>query len=142
MLFVLIFAFANAIVAQQAPVYSTKEGAINGYDPVAYLTSGKAIRGLKSFTFDWQGATWYFANATNLQAFRNTPARYVPEYGGYCAYGLSKGYKAPTDPQAFTVVNGKLYLNYNKDVKTEWLKNYLDRIKIADQNWPSIKDKE
>jgi YHS domain-containing protein len=141
-LIILLFAFANAVIAQKSPVYNTKEGAIHGYDPVAYLTVGKAIKGSQAFRFNWQGATWHFANESNLRAFRNDPARYAPQYGGYCAYGLSKGYKAPIDPSAFTVVNGKLYLNYNKDVQAEWLKNKLDRIKKADQNWPSVKDRE
>ena len=141
-LFIFLLTFASAVVAQQSPIYNTKDGAIHGYDPVAYLAVGKAIKGSQAFTFDWQGATWHFANAENLQAFKKAPAHYAPQYGGYCAYGLSKGHKAPTDPSAFTVLNGKLYLNYNNDVKTEWLKDQPDRIKKADQHWPVIKDKE
>lgn len=73
--------------------------------------------------------------------FRKTPEKYAPQYGGYCAFGLSNGYKAQTDPQAWTIDSGKLYLNYNLNVRQEWNKNRKERIEKADKNWPDVKDK-
>jgi hypothetical protein len=74
--------------------------------------------------------------------FSKSPEKYAPQYGGYCAYGMSEGHKAPTDPNAWTIVNGKLYLNYSLDVKQKWNKNQMERIDQADKNWPQLKDKE
>ena len=78
----------------------------------------------------------------NLNSFSKNPDKYVPQYGGYCAYGMSEGHKAPTDPDAWTIVDGKLYLNYNKDVRTKWREDEKGRIDKADKNWPELKDKE
>ena len=124
---------------QSSEVYITEEGAIQGYDPVAYFKEGKPLKGKKEFSTLWNGAQWSFSSKQNLETFKSDPEKYAPQYGGYCAYGTSEGHKAPTQPDAFTIVNDKLYLNYNKDVKTEWSKNKKERIQKADQNWPSVK---
>ena len=128
--------------AQKAEIFSKGGKAIHGYDPVAYFTKGKPVRGYENLSHQWKGGTWYFSSQQNLDAFQKAPENYAPQYGGYCAYGLSKGYKATTEPDAWSIVNGKLYLNYNTGVRSEWNKNRDERIKKADKNWPQIKNKE
>jgi YHS domain-containing protein len=119
--------------------YSTKEGAIQGYDPVAYFTENKAVKGSKNFSTKWQGTEWHFSSKANLDAFNANPEKYAPQYGGYCAYGVAQGYAPAIDPQAFAVRDGKLYLNYNKDVMNRWNQNIPGYIADANQNWPKIK---
>ncbi len=119
-----------------------KDGvAIQGYDPVAYFVEGKAVLGLKEIKTQYDNATYYFATEVNKEEFVKNPDKFVPQYGGYCAYGLSKGYKAPIDPKAFTIVEDKLYLNYSLDVKAEWMKQREERIVKANENWEKIKNK-
>ncbi|MBC8151587.1 MAG: YHS domain protein [Bacteroidetes bacterium] len=135
----------SAAFAQQSPgrgagVFAPEHQAIRGYDPVAYFTASKPVKGLKNLTYDWKDVTWSFASQANLDAFKANPGKYAPQYGGYCAYGLSEGHKAPTDPDAFTIVDDKLYLNYNPKVKTMWGKDRDSRIKKANENWPTVKD--
>jgi YHS domain-containing protein len=125
--------------AQNAEVFSTKAGAINGYDAVSYFTDSKPVKGDPMFTLKWNNATWYFSSKNNLELFKASPATYAPQYGGYCAYGTSKGAKAPTMPDAWTIVNGKLYLNYNTEVQKTWSKEKDVLIKKADENWPTVK---
>jgi len=138
----LFFAGVFAVHAQKAEVF-TKDGvAINGYDAVAYFTKSQPVKGDSKFLLKWNNATWYFASQEDLDLFKANPAKYAPQYGGYCAYGLSENHKAPTKPDAWTIINGKLYLNYNLDVKADWQKNTAERIKKADIYWPAIKDKE
>lgn len=125
--------------AQNAEVFSTKEGAINGYDAVSYFTDNKPVKGDSKFTLTWDNATWYFSSKNNLELFKSSPATYAPQYGGFCAYATSKGAKAPTMPDAWTIVNGKLFLNYNTDVQKIWSKEKDVLIKKADENWPTVK---
>ena len=126
--------------AQKSEVFNTSDGAIHGYDPVAYFNEHKPEKGDKKYSLSWNSATWYFASQNNLDLFKQNPNMYAPQYGGYCAYGLADGHKAPTDPQAWTIVNGKLYLNYNKDVQSSWNKKQAAYIQTADKLWPVIKD--
>jgi YHS domain-containing protein len=128
-----------SLYAQQPEVFSTEAGAIQGYDPVAFFKEGKAIPGKKEFTWSWSGADWYFSSAENLSSFQTEPARYAPQYGGYCAYGTAAGHKSPTQPETWTIVNDKLYFNYNPQVKKLWNKNQVGLIKQADKNWPQVK---
>jgi YHS domain-containing protein len=116
----LIFSVAGK--AQKSEVFNTSGGAIHGYDPVAYFTESKAVKGDKKFTYTWNTSTWYFASQQNLNAFKAKPDKFAPQYGGYCAYGLAGGHKAPTDPEAWTIVDNKLYLNYDKNVQQSWTK--------------------
>lgn len=119
-----------------------KDGvAIQGYDPVAYFVEGKAVLGLKEVKVQYDIATYYFVTEANKEQFVKNPEKFVPQYGGYCAFGLSKGYKAPIDPKAFTIVEDKLYLNYSLDVKAEWMKQREERIVKANENWKKIKNK-
>ncbi len=125
--------------AQKSEVYSTEGGAIKGYDPVAFFVESKAVKGTEEFTYEWNGATWHFANKKNKETFIANPEKYAPQYGGYCAYGTADGHKAPTETDTWTVDNNKLYFNYNQKVKTLWDKDRASLIKKADEQWPKIK---
>lgn len=133
---------AKLVDAQSSEVFITAERAIQGFDAVAYFKDSKAVKGSKEFTHVYAGASWYFASAENLNAFKKEPEKYAPQFGGYCAYGMSRGYKAKTDPDAWTIVNNKLYLNYNLDVRNIWNEKQLEFIEKADHNWPTVKSKE
>lgn len=128
----------SAAAPAPAAYFENKEGAIRGYDPVAYFTYGKAVKGNTQLTCSWSGSNWYFDSQKNLDAFKADPEKYAPQFGGYCAYGVSENHKSPTDPQAFTIVDGKLYLNYSPKVKELWMKNRDERIKQANSYWPLL----
>ena len=130
---------APAEAAEEDPVFTTRGNvAIRGYDPVAYFTEEKAVKGSREFTLGWQGADWRFASAENRDLFAANPEQYAPQYGGYCAWAVSRNYTAPTDPDAFTLVGGKLYLNYNAKVMEQWLEDRDANIEQADENWPAV----
>lgn len=116
--------------------------AINGFDPVAYFSPGEAKKGKTEYSFAWKGGTWLFIDRVNLEAFRADPEKFAPQYGGYCAYGASKGYLAKTDPTAWTITGQKLYLNYNGQVKNTWLPDTAIRIPAANQYWQSLIQKK
>jgi YHS domain-containing protein len=137
-----VFAMTVRVKAQKEEVFVTNSQAIHGYDAVAYFTDGKPVKGNEKFSFQWKNATWLFSSKENRDVFSHDPEKYAPQYGGYCAYGMSEGHKAPTDPNAWTIIEGKLYLNYDPKVKSLWIKNTSKRIEMANKNWPSLKDKE
>lgn len=114
--------------------------AIKGYDPVAYFAEGRPVDGSPEFAATHEGATFEFASAANRDLFVADPGRYAPRYGGFCAFGTSGGYKAGIDPRAFTIVNDRLYLNYNLDVRQEWSKDVPGHIAKADANWPAVRN--
>lgn len=116
----------------------TDEVAIGGFDPVAYMSEQKALAGSAEFTSVYKGSTFRFQSAANRDAFAASPEKFAPQYDGYCAFGVSRGYKAVTAPDAFTVVNGKLYLNYNAEVKAMWSKDVPGYIGKADRNWATV----
>jgi YHS domain-containing protein len=141
--FLVALVFVTSVTAsygQSSQVYKTEEGAISGYDPVAYFKEGKPVPGVKEHTVAWNGANWYFSSKENKALFEKSPQQYAPQYGGYCAYGTADGHKAPTEPDAWSIVNGKLYLNYDKKIQTEWKKDQAGYIKQADKNWPTVKN--
>ena len=138
----LLFFISLAVVAQKAEVFSPSDGAIHGYDPVAYFKESKPVKGDRKYSLSWKSATWYFASQQNLDSFKADPGKYAPQYGGYCAYGLANGHKATTEPDAWLISDGKLYLNYDKDVQVKWKKKQTEYIQTADKIWPGIKDKE
>jgi YHS domain-containing protein len=119
-------------------IYTDDDLAIDGYDPVAYFTEGRAVEGDEAFEATYEGATWRFSSAANRDAFAADPMKYAPQYGGYCAYAVSEGYTASIDPDAWSIVDGKLYLNYSKSIQNRWQKNRDERIANADANWPKI----
>lgn len=112
--------------------------AIDGFDPVAYHTEGKPVEGSGAFTHDWGGATWRFASAENRDLFATDPEKYAPAYGGYCAYGVSQGYLVDIDPDAWSIVEGKLYLNVNKDIQRTWEQDISGYVALADKKWPGL----
>jgi len=141
-LFIILLLLTVGEVAwsQKSPVFVTDNGAIHGFDPVAFFKERKPVPGSKEISFEWNGGRWHFASEENKTAFASDPEKYAPQYGGYCAYGTAGGYKAPTQVDAWSIVNDKLYFNYNKDVQQEWNKNQAELIKKADQNWPTVKN--
>ncbi len=133
-----LMTISSALVAQKAEVFTTKGIAIRGYDAVAYFVDSKPVKGSKSYQHKWKDATWQFSTADNLAKFKQNPERYAPQYGGYCAYAVANGSTAPTDPDAWTIVDDKLYLNFSKSVQKKWLNNRDENIKKGDQNWPGV----
>lgn len=119
-------------------VYSTDNGAIDGYDPVAFFTDSAAVKGDKAFTTEWNGASWCFSSAENLEAFKANPEKFAPQYGGFCAYGTADGHLSPTQADTWTVLNNKLYFNYNQKVKDRWMQDQKGYIEKADKNWPEL----
>jgi YHS domain-containing protein len=128
------------VAAALSPVNKSFLGgvAIDGYDPVAYFTDGKPVEGKKEFSHEWNGATWHFASAEHRDLFAAAPEKYAPQYGGYCAWAVSRGYTADIEPDAWAVVEGKLYLNYDLEVKAMWAKDMPGNIAKGDQNWPKL----
>ncbi len=114
--------------------------ALRGYDPVAYFTHGKAIPGSFRHASLHDGAVYQFASPENKKAFEANPAKYVPAYGGYCAYGVSVGKKFDGDPRVWKVVDGRLYLNLNADIQEMWMKDVPGAVSKADRNWTKIRD--
>lgn len=120
--------------------FETDAGAIQGYDPVAYHSENKPVKGAPEITYAWHSATWHFASVENRATFVADPERYAPAFGGYCAFGTARGYKVSTEPDAFAIVGGKLYLNYNSDVQEMWDEDRAGYISKAESNWLSIQD--
>ena len=143
----LILAF-GLLSAVPAPAWAKSEinasfiggVAIEGTDPVAYFTEGKAVKGSSGFTHRWKGATWRFKNAANRDAFAAEPEKYAPKFGGYCAWAVSRGYTADIDPEAWKIYRGKLYLNYSKGVQAQWTEDIPGNIAKAESHWPGVLD--
>lgn len=133
-------ALATPAHADQAPVYTgiLSRVAVGGYDPVAYFTDGRPVRGTTQFRITHQGYEYRFANAEHLAAFRANPSRYVPQYGGYCAWAVSQGYTAAGNPNNWRIVDGRLYLNYNAEIQTRWEGDIPGHIRSANGNWPRV----
>ncbi|MCE9616226.1 MAG: YHS domain protein [Lentisphaerae bacterium] len=109
--------------------------AVKGTDVVSYFTDGRVEKGQDAFSFQWQGATWRFASQAHRDLFAASPGTYAPQYGGYCAWAMSQNRKAPIDPDAWRVVNGKLYLNYSPDIQAKWEQDIPGLIAKADAFW-------
>lgn len=134
------FAFCSigAAQASDSPIYQSGGAAASGYDVVAYFTEARPVDGSDAYTAEHEGATWRFASAENRDLFVADPAKYAPQYGGYCAYAVSYGSTASTVPEAWKIVDGKLYLNYSKRIQGRWEQDAPGHIAKADQNWPSV----
>lgn len=122
----------------KSPVFTTGNGAIRGYDPVAYFSQAKPVKGSNQYALEWNGASWHFTSAENRDRFQADPKKYAPQYGGYCSYAVANGYTASTDPQAWSIVNGKLYLNYSLGVRESWRQDIPGYISQANNNWPGV----
>lgn len=133
--------FVSAFSYAQAPIYTGyfSEKALKGYDTVAYFTEHKPVKGDAQFISEYKGVDWYFSSAKNLALFEKNPEKYAPQYGGYCAWAVAeKRAFAPADPHQWAIVNDKLYLNYDADIKSKWDKAPADFIHKADQVWPQM----
>ena len=126
--------------AQTSSFFVKDKYAVGGYDVVAYFTEGKAVKGNIYYSVQWENANWQFSTKLHADMFKANPEKYAPQYGGYCAYGCSRGYKAKTEGEAFTIINGKLYLNYNLEVRNIWNKDQQEFIKKAEKNWPKVRN--
>lgn len=124
--------------AKKPSIYASGGFAIRGYDPVAYFVSDKAMKGSEDFEYTHMDTVFRFANAENLELFKANPEKYTPQYGGYCAWAVSFGATASTQPTAWTIVDDKLYLNYSRSIRRQWLADQANRIELADQNWPAV----
>ena len=117
-----------------------KDGvALRGYDVVAYFKDNMAIRGDKNYSFTWSGLKWYFSSADHLSLFEEFPDKFLPEYGGYCAFGAANGYKAKPKMSTFLIHRGKLYLNFAQYVKKRWIESLESKIQAADKQWSATK---
>ncbi|MEM8572286.1 MAG: YHS domain-containing (seleno)protein [Pseudomonadota bacterium] len=126
------------VLASTPQIYAENGIAVDGSDVVAYFTKGEPVVGSDSFTHDWRGATWRFSSEENRAAFIADPEAYAPQYGGYCAWAVSEGYTASTIPEAWRIVDGKLYLNFSRRVQQRWERDIPARIEAADRNWPGV----
>jgi len=137
---------ASTAVFAAPPINTLKGGlfggrtdtAILGYDPVAYFTDGRPVKGQDALAYEWMGAKWKFASQAHLDLFKASPEKYSPQYGGYCAYGVSQDNLVGIEPDKFKVEGGKLYLNYDADVQAKWLKDTAGYIKQADAKFPAL----
>lgn len=132
------------LLAKNYPVFTDNrifkkvDAAIKGYDTVAYFTQEKPVEGKEDITIDYQGVTWRFASTENKALFEKKPEKYAPQYGGYCAYAMSRGDFAKIEPEAWTIIEGKLYLNYNTKIQKEWDEDRLGYIQSANAAWGKV----
>jgi YHS domain-containing protein len=138
-----LMAATQGAFARSAEIYTALFSSLGagGYDVVAYFKQGKAVPGDSAISVSYKGATWHFANAEDKALFLKNPTAYAPQYGGYCAWAVSQNYTASGDPEVWRIVNGKLYLNYDREVQAKWNANVAADIAAADRNWPSVLDK-
>ncbi|MEM9161955.1 MAG: YHS domain-containing (seleno)protein [Cyanobacteria bacterium P01_F01_bin.4] len=129
---------ASPIADEPAAVFVDSGVAIRGADPVAYFNAGGYVAGSPNYTHEWGGATWQFSSAQNRDLFASNPTQYAPQYGGFCAWAVSRGYTAAIDPTAWKIVDGKLYLNFDARIQGRWAQDIPGNIARADQNWPGV----
>jgi len=143
-LFALAFVLFSvaSVRAQKEEVFAPGGKAINGYDAVAFFKQSKPVMGSDSLSYMYKDVKWLFATQADMDAFKASPERYAPQYGGYCAFGTAQGHKAPTKPETWTIVNDKLYFNYSLKTKEGWIKDQQAMIEKADKNWVELKDKQ
>jgi YHS domain-containing protein len=139
LLFAAVFAAASVSTNALAGEFFEHDGlALRGHDAVAYFTDKKPVKGTAKYKAEFKSSTFLFSSQANRDAFIADPSKYAPQYLGFCAFGVAGGYKAATDPGAFTVVGGKLYLNYNRDVQKQWGADIPGFISKANKNWPTV----
>ena len=128
----------RAALAATPSIYAEDGIAVDGTDVVGYFTEGAPVPGDPAITHDHMGATWRFASTENRDLFAADPEKYAPQYGGYCAFAVSQGYTASTVPEAWSIVDDKLYLNFSRRVQRRWERDIPGHIAAADANWPSV----
>ena len=119
-------------------VYAEGGIAIDGTDAVAYRTEGAPTPGSADFAFDWNGATWRFSSAETREMFIADPDYYAPAYGGYCAFAVSQGYTASTVPEAWTIHDDRLFLNFSRRIQRRWARDIPGNVVKGDANWPGV----
>ncbi len=124
-------------LAREPEIYAENGVAIDGSDPVAYFAEKGPVPGATN-AVDWKGATWKFTDTANAEAFAADPMAYAPQFGGYCAFAASRGYLAPTTPEAWTIYEGQLFLNANLRARELWLRDVPGNIAAGRANWPGI----
>lgn len=131
---------AAPVANAEPPIYTGifSDTALQGHDPVAYFTDGEPVKGSKDYTTEYMGAEFRFASAANRDAFVADPAAYAPQYGGYCAWAVADGKHAKGDAKHWSIVDGKLYLNYNQSIQDKWNEDRPGFIASADEKWPEI----
>ena len=139
---IMVFVASVASASVFAGEYSHSTPGISGYDPVAYFTDGKPMRGSGYHVAVHDGVTYAFTTEEHKKMFEANPQKYLPAYGGYCAYGVAVGKKFVVDPEAWKIVDGTLYLNLDKDIQRKWAKDIPGYIKKAEANWATMKDKK
>ena len=135
---VLAFCLALEVIAAESVNKNSENIAILGYDSVAYFTESRPVAGSPDFEHVWQDAIWRFSSAKHRGLFAGDPIRYAPRYGGFCAGAMARGFKRPVDPQAWVIVDDKLYLNYAKRVAQEFAADAENQIPKADANWKRL----
>ncbi len=143
LLTVVLFALTALFSSQsfaQSPVYTAffSDTAVSGYDTVAYFTQNKPVKGDSSYSTQYKGANWHFSNTANLEMFKADPEKYAPQYGGYCAWAVANNNTAKGDPLQWAIHQGKLYLNYDADIRKKWFSDKDALIIKADNNWPNV----
>ena len=130
----------TSVYAVEDQIYTTffSNAGAGGYDVVAYFTDGKPAEGDDKFSTEYNNADWYFSSNDHLEKFKANPELYVPQYGGYCAWAVANGDIASGDPMQWTLLNNKLYLNYNADIQAKWTADRDNLILLGDQNWPGV----
>ena len=132
---------SSAFAGELVNVSGASKTAVSGYDPVAFFTEAKAVNGSPFITGDYQGATYFFATEEHKKLFAENPAKYAPQFGGYCAYGVSLGKLFPVDINTWQVRDGKLYLNLNADVLKKFNADLNGNVAKAEQHWPGLVNK-
>lgn len=139
--FLLLTALSTVASAKELQNLDRNGVAIQGYDPVAFFTDNRPVKGNAQFQSEYRGATYYFASSEHKAAFDKEPAKYEPQFGGYCAYGASRGHKAPVKIEAWQIVNGRLLMQYGLGVKDDFNKDQQNNLSKADRNWPGLVEK-
>ncbi|MDA3937758.1 MAG: YHS domain-containing (seleno)protein [Spirochaetia bacterium] len=130
---------ANSLIADEINTGRFNNLAIGGYDPVAYHLLGKPQKGSKDFVVIWKGAEWRFLSQEHLDLFESDPETYIPQFGGFCANGLSDGHKIRGNPKIWRVYNDKLFLFYSKNGKESWILDTDNKINLASDYWEKVK---
>jgi YHS domain-containing protein len=141
---ILSLTIVGLVFASEKPLHNLDKHnvAIQGYDPVAFFTDNKPVKGDAAFQSTYSGATYYFASADHKALFEKEPSKYEPAFGGFCAYGVSRNKLAEIDPEAFQIVDGKLLLQYSKGVRNEFNKDTQGNLAKAKTNWPGLVEKK
>ena len=140
LLTILNLLFFAPVANASDPIYTSffSNNAVDGYDTVAYFTEGKPVKGSSDFKTEYKGAIWQFSSAENLEKFKADPEQFAPQYGGYCSFAAAHGSLASIDPEAWQIENGKLYLNYSKNVHKQWQQDIPGHIEKANKHFPAL----